>query len=116
MKKIAIGTLAVGAAAAFAAMGAGTAGAAVAEGTYNLCLETQYGSSAETKCSPYEVKGTDLIGPNGEPLAITSTANGGYVEFGPLGRGTITSNGDGTYTLTNLVLGIPTATSTMTPA
>lgn len=47
-------TAAAGAAVALSA-GAGTASAAMKDGTYQLCLERQYGSSVEQKCTTYRV-------------------------------------------------------------
>jgi hypothetical protein len=94
--------------------GAGHANADVEDGTYNLCIQTRYGSSVDEKCAVYRVEGSSLIGPNGTALTLVDTPTGGYAELPPVSRITLIRTADG-YKAINSVLGIPAATSTFLP-
>ncbi|MFW0796806.1 hypothetical protein AAFP30_23575 [Gordonia sp. CPCC 205515] len=96
------------------AAGAGNASAKVAEGTYNFCVQTQYGSSADERCNVYRVVGNQLIGPANTPLTLTDTATGAYTDIEPVSRLTLIKTANG-YKAINSVLGIPVATSTFIP-
>ncbi|MEP9416014.1 hypothetical protein ABLE92_16985 [Gordonia sp. VNQ95] len=115
MSKKMIITIAAGAGAVVAlAAGAGHSSAAVAEGTYNYCVQTQYGSSVEERCNEYRVEGDKLIGPANTPLTLISTPNGAYADIEPVSRVTFIKTADG-YKAINSVLGVPIATSTFNP-
>ncbi|WP_244882645.1 hypothetical protein [Gordonia desulfuricans] len=115
IKRLILLSTAVGATAvAGLAVGGGVASAAVPDGTYNLCVETRYGSSVEQKCSPYEVKGDQLIGTAGTPLTLVQTATGGYADIPPVSRLTLIRTSTG-FKAINSVLGVPVATSSFNP-
>ncbi len=114
MQKTITGIIALAAGSAALTVGAADASAKVAEGTYNLCIQTRYGSSVDEKCAQYRVVGNSLIGPNGTPLTIVDTPSGGYADIPPLSRITFIKTDEG-YKAINSVVGIPAATSTFTP-
>ncbi|MEE3852695.1 hypothetical protein VZC37_20315 [Gordonia sp. LSe1-13] len=115
MKRTAIALL-IGAGCAGAGLvaGAGHANAEVEDGTYNLCIQTRYGSSVEERCGEYRVEGDSLIGSAGTPLTLVDTPTGGYADIEPVSRITLIKTDDG-YKAINSVLGIPVATSTFNP-
>ncbi|MFW0791737.1 hypothetical protein [Gordonia sp. CPCC 205333] len=114
MKKICASLIIGGVAVVAMAAAPGIASAKVADGKYNLCIETRYGSSVEQKCAEYRVAGTDLIGPNGTPLKLVHTPTGGYADIPPVSRLTLLKTGSG-YKAINSVLGVPVATSSFLP-
>lgn len=58
-----VGTLVGAAAVIGTAVGGANAEAKVADGRYNFCVKTQYGSSVDERCNEYRVVGNQLIGP-----------------------------------------------------
>ncbi|KNA92296.1 Uncharacterised protein [Mycobacteroides abscessus subsp. abscessus] len=109
-----VGTLVGAAAVIGTAVGAANAEAKVAEGRYNFCVKTQYGSSVDERCNEYRVVGNQLIGPANQPLQLIDTPNGAVAVIPPASGLVITKNANG-YKIVNTILGIPVATSQLTP-